>query len=499
MIRYFTYSASFFLQQALQDPTGLLSKALQKLGLNNASERIKSITTMSNAGRLLEAGQLTGARAALDQRGRISAIAQRGVRSEVNELEQLFAAEFYQSSSATFPNSNPSVLYFLGNSLPFTNSGYSRRSQSILLAAQSAGVNIQAVTRVGYPLSVGNFVGRDIDTIDGVNYRRLIPWWTSKDMPSYIEKSAEMLTQVATNTNASVLHTTTGFVNGLIVSRVAHRLNLPWVYEMRGELEKTWLSRSLVDRIPRTESSEYFTFWREQESKAAGAANRVVTLSEISKRIMVDRGIDPDKIWVVPNSAESELLGLHPSKTGLRTEFGLEDTLWFGAITSVVDYEGLDVAIRALNYLPSNVKFLLVGGGSALDRLKALARKEGLNNRVHFAGKKSQDEALRWYSALDVFVVPRRDTPVCRTVTPIKPLAAMALGVPVVTSDLPALREVTGGVARYAPPESPEALAEAISAVIAGDYDVACAKSWAASRTWEAAGKILFDLYTDRS
>ena len=45
-------------------------------------------------------------------------------------------------------------------------------------------------------------------------------------------------------------------------------------------------------------------------------------------------------------------------------------------------------------------------------------------------------------AALDVFAVPRLDERVCRLVTPLKPVEAMAGGLPVVASDLPALREI---------------------------------------------------------
>lgn len=57
-------------------------------------------------------------------------------------------------------------------------------------------------------------------------------------------------------------------------------------------------------------------------------------------------------------------------------------------------------------------------------------------------------EVLDYYTLCDVFVVPRIDERAARLVTPLKPLEAMALGVPLLVSDLPALREIIGGGAR---------------------------------------------------
>ena len=46
-----------------------------------------------------------------------------------------------------------------------------------------------------------------------------------------------------------------------------------------------------------------------------------------------------------------------------------------------------------------------------------------------------------YYSLLDVFVVARVPSAVCEIVAPLKPLEAMALGVPLVASNVSALRE----------------------------------------------------------
>jgi glycosyltransferase involved in cell wall biosynthesis len=50
--------------------------------------------------------------------------------------------------------------------------------------------------------------------------------------------------------------------------------------------------------------------------------------------------------------------------------------------------------------------------------------------------------AVWYHQALDVFVVPRKDLDVTRSVTPLKPVEAMACAKPVVASRLPALAEI---------------------------------------------------------
>lgn len=44
------------------------------------------------------------------------------------------------------------------------------------------------------------------------------------------------------------------------------------------------------------------------------AANAVVALSEVSKLQLVDRGIDPNKIVVIPNAVEEQFIGKNSQK-----------------------------------------------------------------------------------------------------------------------------------------------------------------------------------------
>ena len=75
-------------------------------------------------------------------------------------------------------------------------------------------------------------------------------------------------------------------------------------------------------------------------------------------------------------------------------------------------------------------------------------------------------EILDYYAAIDLFVIPRIDDRAARLVTPLKPLEAMAMEIPVIAADLPALRELVspGERGEVFRPSDPEHLAD-----IAGD------------------------------
>ena len=85
-----------------------------------------------------------------------------------------------------------------------------------------------------------------------------------------------------------------------------------------------------------------------------------------------------------------------------------------------------------------------VGDGKRRELLEEHARERQAGDAVHFTGRIPHDEVSQYYAQLDVFVIPRVDERAARLVTPLKPYEAMALGVPLVVSDLPALQEITG-------------------------------------------------------
>ena len=385
------------------------------------------------------------------------------------------------------------VLFFLTNSLPFTQSGYTLRSHHTLRALSGAGVDVIAVTRLGYPVLVGKWPARKPVVYDGIRYSQLLPWVYPKSLLKRWAISRSLLANEARRFDATILHTTTDYNNALVVAHVAKDLGLPWVYEVRGELEKTWLSRFTDADKAVARASDLYELARGKELESMKAASAVVVLSEVSKKNLVARGVEGSKIWVIPNAVDAELVGKKFDKSSLRVELGVEDAPTVGIITSVVRYEGIDDLLRAAAHSKFNV--LVVGDGVELPRLKTLASELGINERVVFTGRQPADSIWKWYACLDVFVLPRKDEEVCRTVTPIKALVAQAIGIPVVASDLPAIREITGGYAEYSSPSDPRSLARAIENQLETPMKPEAGIAWAQEHTWESNAKRYAEMY----
>ncbi|MEO7752779.1 MAG: glycosyltransferase, partial [Terracoccus sp.] len=240
----------------------------------------------------------------------------------------------------------PRVLHLLTNSVPKTTSGYALRSHSILRAQRNTGIEVEAFTLLGYPVTVGLPGVREVEVVDGVTYRRLIPTRLGPTSEARLAQTAELLVSHVERFRPTVLHTTTHFTNALVMQAVAEATGLPWVYEVRGQLEKTWAASRPADEQAAALLSERFRLWHAKEAEMALAADHVVVLSEALRRDLTARGIPDARITVVPNAVDAELLGVTTSPAEARRGLGMPaDGFWVGTVSSLVPYEGLDVLV----------------------------------------------------------------------------------------------------------------------------------------------------------
>ena len=68
--------------------------------------------------------------------------------------------------------------------------------------------------------------------------------------------------------------------------------------------------------------------------------------------------------------------------------------------------------------------------------LRKMVADAGISDRVVFTGRVPHNEVTDFYRICDFLVLPRRDTRETRLVTPLKPLEIMAMGKPLIASDV---------------------------------------------------------------
>jgi glycosyltransferase involved in cell wall biosynthesis len=219
---------------------------------------------------------------------------------------------------------------------------------------------------------------------------------------------------------------------------------------------------------------------------------------------IVGRGVDAAKVFVVPNAVDEEFLTPLPSGAGLRRELGIASGDFVAGLTSsFYSYEGIDTLIDAAAILHERgtpITLLLVGDGPQRPALEERARRGGA--KVIFTGRVPMAQVRQYHAVLDVFAVPRRADRVCQLVTPLKPVEAMAGGIPVIASNVKALREIIepGVTGTLTLPEEPEAWANSLHDVIYSPQrrrkiGQAARDQVSAERTWRAVTARYLDAY----
>src|SRR5690606_21515923 len=338
------------------------------------------------------------------------------------------------------------------------------RTHRIVTAQRDAGLDPSVAAFPGWPLDAPPGTAGRYE-LDGIGYHRVHP---GRELPGglagQIDAGVEAVCALARELRPGVLHAATDHRNGSIAVAAGARLGLPVVYEVRGFLEETWLSAA----GEAARGGERHRLIVERESALVRTADAVVMQSETIRTELVARGAEEDRIVLAPNAVDPAVLDDRPDGSAVHCAHVLEaGDFVVGSVSSIVGYEGFTTLVRAVGLLRDRgvpAHLLLVGDGKARPEVEAAVRDLGLSELCVLPGRVDRDEALRAQAALDVLVVPRADERVCRLVTPLKPVEAMALGTPVVASDLPALRELLcgGEAGLMVPPGEPGPLADAL-------------------------------------
>lgn len=169
---------------------------------------------------------------------------------------------------------------------------------------------------------------------------------------------------------------------------------------------------------------------------------------------------------VIPNAVDARRFRPDAGGEAARERLKIPDgTPIVLLVCRIVPHKGVEHFIEAARSV-TGVQFLIAGEGSELDAMKHLATRLGVDGRVRFLGRISQEALPRLYAAADLFVLPS----VSRLEAfGIAALEAMASGRPVVVTDIPGVREVIeeGREGLLAEPVNPQDLAEKIQRLLA--------------------------------
>lgn len=166
---------------------------------------------------------------------------------------------------------------------------------------------------------------------------------------------------------------------------------------------------------------------------------------------LIDAGIDPSRITVIPNGVE-----LPQPSADTRNP---DEVLYVGNFFQGATHKGFDVLIRAwgiVHKANATARLTMVGAGDC-EAWKKLACEVGCENSISFEG--STTDPGKYYRRAAMFVLPSRHEGMSNAL-----LEAQSYGLPAVVSDIPANRAVVvdGDTGVCYPTEDADALAKQI-------------------------------------
>jgi glycosyltransferase involved in cell wall biosynthesis len=163
-----------------------------------------------------------------------------------------------------------------------------------------------------------------------------------------------------------------------------------------------------------------------------------IATNESYRRIAVGRGrMPPERVFVVRSGPSVERMKILPPDEALKK--GRKYLV--GYVGVMGRQEGIDHLLHAAAHIVhglgrSDVHFSLVGGGTSLEEMRALAAELGVAEHVTFTGRVPDDEMLAVLNTAEVCVNPDVANRMNEISTMNKVMEYMALGKPMVQFDL---------------------------------------------------------------
>jgi len=198
-------------------------------------------------------------------------------------------------------------------------------------------------------------------------------------------------------------------------------------------------------------------------------ANLVAALSRYTRDKLIRRvGLSNEQVIVKPHGVR-EYFRPAPKPAHLMERFGLRGQRVLLTVARLAKSEtdkGYDQVIKALAAVSKevpNVRYVFVGSGDDVPRIRELAKEEGVAEKVVLPGFVANAALADYYNLCDVFVMPSK-----KEGLGIVFLEALACGKPVIAGNVDGSRDalLDGKLGTLVNPDSVEDIAKAIVAVL---------------------------------
>jgi len=204
-------------------------------------------------------------------------------------------------------------------------------------------------------------------------------------------------------------------------------------------------------------------------------ADKVVALTESIRQERVKRElISNSKIVLIPNAIDTGKFNVSQEQRQLFKNEILDkyqipkDKIIIGNLSRLTREKGQDILLNAFAKLAknSNYHLIIAGGGELFDEYTKLIDTLNIKDSCTLTGVFEEIEKLKLYFCFDYFVFPSRAEGFGYVL-----VEAMAVGLPILASDLQVLKDVSKGTIEFFQSENTGALTEKLPTFLSTKYD----------------------------
>jgi glycosyltransferase involved in cell wall biosynthesis len=226
------------------------------------------------------------------------------------------------------------------------------------------------------------------------------------------------------------------------------------------------LTRQCLDVAAKTRARTILTCWenvpfrndqdpltRHVKSRAVREADRFLAASPLAKDALVEEGVDPALVEVIPPGIDCRRFTPEGARSPLRETLNLDDDALLVLFAGrVIGEKGVVELVRALATLrASHLHLVVIGNGDQIDRVRHAADALGIADYVHMIPHLPYAEIPATLRAADLIAVPSLSTPYWQEQFGMILAESMACGVPILTTSSGSIPDVVGDAALVVP------------------------------------------------
>jgi len=225
-----------------------------------------------------------------------------------------------------------------------------------------------------------------------------------------------------------------GILNAYIGLHYANKHNIPFVYYLLDHLHCL-----LPTRLTQMIAKQF-------EKSNIQCADNIFVLNQGLKDYVGEMGGNLKKVYVLPSGVDLDKFNLQIDGSLIRKKYGIKnnDTLLF-FMGWIYEFSGMkEVAESLANIESDSIKLLIAGDGDLYNTLCKMSTEENLKNKLILTGKVPFDQIPSYIAAADICLLPAYKNEIMMNIVPIKLYEYMAMGKPVIATNLPGIKKEFG-------------------------------------------------------